>query len=111
MNKLAFPSLVAACMLSASAFAGPNEYSLVYSKSDFANYQSVADLHKKIVRTAKEHCPSYTVTRSLHDVNSCVTDVIDDLVRVIDNPQLTAYAEGDTSLQIAGESPESSDRS
>ena len=111
MKKLAFPSLVAACTLSASAFADPNQYSLVYSKSDFANYTSVAELHEKILRTAKAHCPSYFKTRALNDVNSCVNDVVQDLVRVIDNPRLTAYAEGDTSIRVAGEAPEPKDRS
>ncbi len=111
MNKLAFPSLVAACMMSATAYADPNEYTLVYSKSDFANYSSIAELHEKIVKTAKAHCPSYFTTRSLADVNACVSEVVDDLVRVIDNPRLTAYAEGDTSLRIAGEATPVDDNS
>ncbi len=111
MKKLAFPSLVAACMMSATAYADPNEYTLVYSKSDFANYSSIAELHEKIVKTAKAHCPSYFTTRSLADVNACVSEVVDDLVRVIDNPKLTAYAEGDTSLRIAGDTTAADDNS
>ena len=119
MKTIAFPSrilkltpaLIAGCVMSAAAAADPNEYTLVYSKSDFTNYQNVAELHKKIVRTARAHCPSYFTTRALADRNACVKDVVADLVRVIDNPKLTAYAEGDTSLRIAGDTSDVDDRS
>ena len=115
MKRLAFPSLVASAVAlsvaSTTAFADPNEYSLMYSKSDFTSHQGVVELHEKIVRTAKAHCPSYFTTRSLADVNACVEEVVNDLVKVIDNPQLTAYAEGDTDLRVAGESVQPRDRS
>ncbi len=111
MKKLAIPSLVAACMMSATAFADPNSYSLVYSKADFADQNGVAELHRKIVRTARQHCPNYFTTRSLADVNACVREVVDDLVQVIDNDSLTAYAQGETALRIAGDPSLTDDRS
>jgi len=88
-----------------------NRYSVVYSTSDFSSNDNVAQLHRKIVKTAKAHCPSYFTTRSLADVNSCVRDVVADLVRNIDNPQLTAYAAGESTVELAAETDDGDSQS
>ena len=78
-------------------------YNLVYSEADFSSAVSVQELHAKIVRTARSHCPSFFTTRSLADTRSCVRDVVTNLVRVIDHPQLTAYAQEDGVLKLAAD--------
>ena len=111
-TMLSVPALVAMMFAFASApAAAEEEYALVYSASDFQSSQSIRDLHKKIVHTAKDHCPSYFVTRSLPDVTRCVEEVVQNLVRVIDNAELSAYAEGDTGLRVAQEIISVDDRS
>lgn len=80
-----------------------SNYNLVYSQADFSDAASVQELHTKIVRTARSHCPSYFSTRSLADTRSCVRDVVTNLVRVINHPQLTAYAQGDGLMKLAAD--------
>lgn len=80
-----------------------SNYNLVYSQADFSSVASVQELHAKIVRTARSHCPSYFSTRSLADTRRCVRDVVTDLVRVINHPQLTAYAHGDGVMKLAAD--------
>ncbi|MCP5178789.1 MAG: UrcA family protein [Pseudomonadales bacterium] len=108
LATLNFPTLTFATLtlaLSASAFghASDADYSLVYRNADFATYENVRDLHQRIVKTAKAHCPSYFTTRSLSDVNTCVRDVVENLVRSIDNPRLTAYDAGQPAFDVASE--------
>jgi len=83
--------------------ADSSNYNLVYSAADFSSAQTVQELHTKIVRTARTHCPSYFTTRSLADTRSCVREVVINLVRVIDHPQLTAYAQGEGVLKLAAD--------
>lgn len=88
------------------ALAADNDasrYNLVYSTADFSSSAGVEALHKRILDTAKSHCPSYFVSRSMSDTRACVRDVVSDLVRVINNPMLTAYAEGRRSVELAGD--------
>ena len=95
-----------ALVLPGEAFAEkPNSsnYNLVYSQADFSSAASVQELHAKIVRTARSHCPGYFSTRSLADTRSCVRDVVTNLVRVINHPQLTAYAQGDGVMKLAAD--------
>ncbi len=80
-----------------------SNYNLVYSKADFSSAESVQELHTKIVRTARSHCPSYFTTRSLADTRSCVRDVVTNLVKVINHAQLTAYAQGDGVLKLVAD--------
>ncbi len=94
---LALPGLVNA------GKADSSNYNLVYSAADFSSAQTVQELHTKIVRTARSHCPGYFTSRSLADTRSCVRDVVKDLVRVIDHPQLTAYAQGDGVMKLAAD--------
>jgi UrcA family protein len=80
-------------------------YQITYTSADLSTSQRVAELHARIEKTAKEHCPSYFTARSLSDTRSCVRDVTRDLVKQIDNPQLTAYAAGERSVELAAATP------
>jgi UrcA family protein len=80
-----------------------SRYNLVYSTSDFSSPAAVEALHKRIVRTAKSHCPSYFVSRSMADTRACVRDVVNDLVKVINNPMLSAFSPGKTVQEVAAE--------
>jgi UrcA family protein len=82
---------------------GSSNYNLVYTEADFSSAASVQELHAKIVRTARSHCPSYFSTRSLADTRSCVRDVVTNLVRVINRPQLTAYAQSNGVMKLAAD--------
>lgn len=80
-------------------------YSLTYSAADLSSREGVAALHQKIEKTARDHCPSYFSIRSISDSRACVRDVSNDLVKSIDNPQLTAYAAGEEMVEMADASP------
>jgi|GEM_PF-956034 len=84
-----------------------SSYSLSYSSADLSTSQRVADLHARIEKTAKEHCPTYFESRSMSDTRNCVRDVTRDLVAQIDNPQLTAYASGEQVVELADATPRS----
>ena len=90
-------------VLTHAADSAAARYNLVYTTADFNSPASVQALHERIVKTARSHCPSYFVSRSMADTRTCVRDVVSNLVRVIDNPRLNAYAQGDTFLEVAGD--------
>lgn len=82
-------TLTLATGLSISGYADQKEYSsysLSYSSPDLSTSQRVADLHSRIEKTAREHCPTYFESRSMSDTRNCVRDVTSDLVGQIDNP-------------------------
>lgn len=85
-------------------------YNLVYSTSDFSSPAAVEALHERIVPTAKSHCPSYFVSRSMADTRDCVRDVVNDLVKVINNPMLS-YTAGNTVQEVAGDAARSGSKS
>lgn len=76
-------------------------YRLSYSTSDLSSADRVAELHARIEKTAREHCPSYFTSRSISDTRNCVREVTGDLVKRINNPRLTAYAAGEKSVELA----------
>lgn len=82
-----------------------SRYNLVYSSADFSSPAAVEALHQRIVKTAKSHCPSYFVSRSMADTRACVRDVVNDLVKVINNPMLSAFASGRTVQEVAADAP------
>ena len=97
MKKVAV--LISGVLMSGMAYA--SEYSFSYNSSELRTIESVQSLHQEIVKTAKEHCPSYMQTRSLADRRNCVNDVVSDLVQKVDNPTLTAYHQGDINTSVA----------
>jgi UrcA family protein len=88
-----------------------SRYNLVYSNSDFSSPAAVEALHERIVDTAKSHCPSYFVSRSMADTRACVRDVVSELVKVINNPMLTSYAAGNSVQEVAGEASSTGSKS
>ncbi len=56
-----------------------SKYSFSYSAADLSSPDRVAELHRKIEVTAREHCPSYLEIRSISESRSCVRDVTRDL--------------------------------
>ena len=89
--------------LSAFSMAG-ERYSIAYSKADFRTTESVEQLHKKIVRTARAHCPDYSRTRSLSNTYDCIDAVVADITASIDQPALTALVHGKADARLAGKS-------
>jgi UrcA family protein len=85
----------------AMADVGAKEYSLEYSGQELVTYEGVVELHERILHTAKQHCPSFSVVRSVRRVQTCVSEVADDLVAKVDHPQLTSYHHGDGELRVA----------
>lgn len=94
-----------------AAESDASRYNLVYSNSDFTSPAAVEALHNRIVETAKSHCPSYFVSRSMADTRACVRDVVNDLVKVINNPMLSSYASGKTVQEVAAEAAVTNSRS
>lgn len=94
---MALPGIVHAGKTSSS------NYDLVYSRADFRSPQTIQELHARIVRKARSHCPSYFITRSLADTRNCVRDVVNHLIQVIDHPQLTAFTQDDALPRLATE--------
>ena len=58
-------------------------------------------MHARIVKTAKQYCPTYSQIRSHKDVQTCVDGVVSDLVEKVDHPQLSGYHAGEEWVQIA----------
>ena len=97
-----FRSIVGACAIAASSFAFAGEdFSMKYSSADFQDAKSVEELYQRIRVTAREHCPSYSVSRSLADRRACVDDVSEQLVSKIDHPVLTAFVNGESPVEVA----------
>ena len=92
--------LGAASVMGASAVAA-DEYVLSYSEKELANFAGVENVHTRIVKAAKQYCPSYSSVRSLADVRTCVDGVVEDLVAKIDHPKMTSYHQGFRGEQVA----------
>ncbi len=96
MKKL----ITASCALifCGQAFAAGEGYTLNYSAEDLKSVAGAKQVHGKILRTAREYCPSYFVTKDLSDRSACVADVVNDLVGQIDHPTLTAVHTNDKAM-------------
>ncbi|MEM1434137.1 MAG: UrcA family protein [Pseudomonadota bacterium] len=103
MNRRLSTTLIGsvAGLLLAGAAQADISYSIKVSEKDFQNTAKVAELHKRIRRTAAEVCPSYFVSRGLAEVQQCRRDVEADLVSRIDHPVLTAYVNGERAAFFA----------
>jgi len=89
-----------ACFGAANAMAA-DEYQLTYSKQELGSHQGVAALHERVLRTAKDICPSYFELRDLRRMRGCMQEVADDLLAKIDHPRLTSYHHGGAELRVA----------
>lgn len=110
MKKLVIAVIGVACFGAGNAVAA-DQYELAYSKQELASHQGVATVHKRVLRTAKAFCPSYSEVRDVRRVRSCVQDVADDLVSKIDHPKLTSYHTGEGDVRVAATLPATDDNS
>ncbi len=78
-----------------------DEYVLTYSAQELSTFSGVEDVHARIVKTAKQYCPTYSQIRSHKDVQNCVDGVVSDLVAKVGHPQLSGYHAGEEWVQIA----------
>ncbi len=78
-----------------------DEYVLTYSANELSTFNGVQDVHARIVKTAKQYCPTYSQIRSHADVKTCVDGVVADLVEKVDHPQLSGYHAGEEWVRIA----------
>jgi len=92
----------AAVGLGQVALAG--EYAVRYSNQELTSIGGVESVHERIVRVARRYCPSYTQIRNAREVQACIADVVSDLVDKVDNPRLTSYHTGDSSVRVAAAS-------
>jgi UrcA family protein len=84
-----------------SQMAVADDYTLSYSAKELANSDGVTSVHKRIVKAAKDYCPTYSQIRNVRDVQSCVDGVVDDLVNKVGHPRLSSYHANDNSVRIA----------
>jgi UrcA family protein len=89
------------CCIAQLAGAEAGAYSLAYTVEGLQTPQGVATLHKRIVRTARDHCPTYREVGSIKDSRACVSEVVDDLIEKVDHEALTAYHRGEPQTRIA----------
>lgn len=86
--------------LSASADAG-EEYMVSYSHTELTSAKGAADVHARIVKAAKNYCPTYSQIRSQAEVKLCVDGVVEDLVSKVDHPTLTSLHESGSAISVA----------
>lgn len=101
MKKLIVTAVSVALFGLAGAVAANDEYVLAYSTKELSTFSGVEDLHKRIVKTAKQYCPTYSQIRSHADVKTCVDGVVEDLVAKVDHPRLSGYHAGEEWARIA----------
>ena len=106
MKKLFIVMVSASCMAFGAAASAddPKNYALTYKADELSNYDGVRDVHARIVKAAKEYCPTYARIRSVREVNACIQDVVADLVAKVDHARLSSYHAGDDYVQVAGSS-------
>ena len=109
MKKVSI-AFCAGLLLSAPAFA-EREYALEYSEQELATSEGVRELHARIVRTAKDYCPSYAETRQMRETAACVDDVVTDLVERVNHADLSALHQGRDKVRVAQRKDDAQDRS
>ncbi len=106
MKKLLIVMVGASCMAFGAAASAddPKQYVLAYAANELSNYDGVRGVHARIVKAAKQYCPTYARIRSVREVNTCIEDVVADLVAKVDHPRLSSYHAGDDRVLVAGSS-------
>jgi len=84
-----------------SQMAVADEYAVNYSAKELVSSEGVASVHERIVKAAKDYCPTYSQIRNHKDVQSCVDGVVNDLVNKVNHPRLSSYNANDNSVRIA----------
>jgi UrcA family protein len=88
-----------------------DEYAVSYSENELTNVVGVESVHARIVKVAKQYCPTYSQIRNHKEVSACVSDVVVDLVNKVDHPRLSGYHVGDESVRVADAGSRQEDRS
>ncbi len=79
-----------------------DDFQMSYKADQLNSMQGISEVHKEILQTAKDHCPTYRQIRSHSDVRACQNDVVNSLLSQIDSRQLTAYHNGESYQPVAG---------
>ena len=79
--------------VSLNAWANESNYAITYSHAELTTPVGVAAVHERLVQAGRDYCPSYLQMKSHSAVASCVEGVVEDLVKKINQPALTAFAE------------------
>ncbi len=90
-----------ACAVAPLSVLAKDEYAVSYSVAEMETYDGVQSVHARILKAAKQYCPTYSQIRSHADVRTCVEGVVDDLVDKINHPTLTGFHREDGAFRIA----------
>ena len=100
MKKLVI-AIASVALFSLSQVAVADDYAVNYSTTELSSGAGVASLHARIVKTAKQYCPTYSQIRNTKDVQSCVNGVVEDLVSKVNHPILSDYNAGERNQRVA----------
>lgn len=101
MKKLIVTVTGAACLSFGAGALANDGYVMTYTKDELSTFAGVQNVHERIVKAAKQYCPTYSQIRSKREVQSCIDDVVTDLVQKVDHPRLTDYDAGDNRFRVA----------
>lgn len=99
-----------ALFVGANASAQGDEYVISYKYDELASVQGVEDVHARIVKAAKEYCPTYQEAGSLYEVKVCVEGVVEDLVSKVNHPQLTSLHEDGSVMSVVADNSRRANR-
>ncbi len=100
MKKIAI-AFVGFAVLGFGQTALAEEYAMSYSSQELSTAGGVKDVHERIVKVARQYCPTYSQIRNHKDVDACVDGVVADLVRKVNNAQLSSYHAGEEGVRFA----------
>ena len=85
--------IVASFLIAHNTWADESSYAITYSHSELTTPAGVVAVHQRLVAAALDYCPGYLQMKSHAAVDACVDGVVEDLVKKINQPSLTAYTE------------------
>ncbi len=92
---------VGAFATSLGAHGASDDYMVSYSHAELTSAKGGENVHARIVKAAKQYCPTYTQIRSHAEVKLCVDGVVEDLVSKVDHPTLTSLQESGSAINVA----------
>jgi len=99
--KKSIIAIASVAIFSFSQMAMAEDYAINYSNKELSTGAGVANVHARIVKAAKQYCPTYSQIRNHKDVQNCVNGVVEDLVSKVNHPTLSDYDAGDRNQRIA----------
>ncbi|MEM7098022.1 MAG: UrcA family protein [Pseudomonadota bacterium] len=73
--------------------AKEERYVVTYSEKELQSVAGMRQVLERIEASAKRYCPTYLEIRSRADVQTCIDEVIQDLVAKVHSPGFTAYVD------------------